>query len=179
MAASNILVHLAPCDIQVSFGEQQFTIPAMNAHQWCQMLLGDPLDPYDIFPLLAGEKAVIAVEDAIGDGEVSSEDVARHALEVVTVAGDRPWWVTLRMLHIATQAWDRIGATLVREGVDARHLPLAAWLNAIWAITLAYIDPKSLAAWTHQMEDPPKGWETAIDFDEQERAFLAAMKSVM
>jgi len=170
---------MAPCDIRVTFGEDQYLIPAMTAHQWCQILLGEPFDPYDIFPLLAGREAIVAVEDAIGDDKVPTEDVARVALEIVTIAGDRPWWVTLRILKVAGEVWDRIGGTLVREGVDGRRLPLAAWLDAIWSLLLTYVDPKKSASWVHQMEETPKGWDTALDFDEQEQAFLAAMRSVM
>jgi hypothetical protein len=179
VAASNVLVHLAPCDIQVSFDSQDYTISAMNAHVWCQLLLDDPFDPYNVFPGLAGEAAVVAVEDALGDKRMETEDVARVALEIVTIAGDRPWWVTIRILYVAGEVWDRIGGTLVREGVDSRQLPLAAWLDAVWSILLAYVDPKKMAAWLHQIEATPKGWESAIDFDEQEQAFMAAMKSVM
>lgn len=179
MAASNILVHLAPCPIQVSFDDQRYTVPALNAHQWCQLLLDEPFDPYNVFPALAGEDAVVAVEDGIGDSRVNTEDISRIALEVVTIAGDRPWWVTIRILYVAGETWDRIGGTLIREGVDSRHLPLAAWLDAIWSILLAHVDPKKMAAWLHQVEATPKGWESAINFDEQEQAFMAAMKSVM
>lgn len=177
MPVSNILMHLAPCVIQVNFEESEYHIPAMTAHQWCQIILGDPFDPYDVFPLLAGTDAIIDVEDAIDHGRQTSEDVTRVAYEVITVAGDRPWWVTMRILAVATQVWDRIGGTLVREGVDSRHLPLAAWLDAVWSIMTSHVDQENRAPWLHQMEAVPTGWEAEIDFDEQERAFIAAMKS--
>lgn len=175
---SNILVHLAPCDIRVTFADSEYVIPAMTAHQWCQILLGE-FDPYNVFPVLAGAQAVMDTEDAIDRGGESAEDLLRVAMEIITVAGDRPWWITTRILDVATQVWDRIGATLVREGVDSRHLPLAAWLDAIWMIMLAYVDREKLAAWRHQIEAPPRGWESEIDFDENEQAFLAAMQAVM
>jgi hypothetical protein len=174
---SNILVHLAPCEIIVNFDDSDYPIPAMTAHQWCQILLGDPFDPYDVFPLLAGADAVIDVEDAIDRKTYGPDDVSRIAHEIITVAGDRPWWVTLRMLSVAAQVWDRIGAVLVREGVDSRHLSLAAWLDAIWSIMLSYIERDNLQSWLSQMEVAPTGWADEIDFDEQERAFIAAMKS--
>lgn len=174
---SDILVHLAPCDIGVTWVGEVFVIPARTAYEWAQLLLASPFDPYDVFPGLAGPAAVVAVEDALGSGKATDDDLSRAALEVISAAGDRPWWVTVRVLACAGTCWDRIGGTLVREGVDARRITLAAWMDAIWMIMKTYVDPKKLAAWTHQVEEAPKGWAQEIDLDENERAFMAAMAS--
>lgn len=175
MPASNILLHLAPCDISVTFGSETHVVPAMSAHQWCKILLHDPFDPYNVYPTMAGVNAVIEVEDAISQGEVDAEDLARVALETVSIAGDRPWWVTLRMLATAGQTWDRIGAQLIKAGVDARHLPLAAWLDVVWLIMLDYVDPKKLVQFVAKIEKPPIGWDTTVIGDDDDAAFMAAM----
>lgn len=174
---SDILVHLAPCDIGVTWAGELFIIPARTAYEWAQLLLAEPFDPYEVFPGLAGPAAVIAVEDALGNGTASDDDLSRAALGVVTTAGDRPWWVTIRILGCAGLCWDRIGGTLIRERIDAREITLAAWMDAMWMIMKTYVDPKKLASWTHQIEQAPKGWAEDIDLDENEQAFMAAMAS--
>lgn len=179
MSESDILVHLQACALDVHLRGHSFTIPAMDAIDWLKLLQADPFDPYQIFPMLAGWEAAELVQDVLWDEpDTGPEEISRLALDVVSTVGGRPWWVTLRLLGAAAGAWDRIGGTLVRERIDARTLPLAGWLDALWMIMLSYVDPKDRTSWLYKIEVAPRGWETEIDFDEQERAFLAAMKQV-
>lgn len=169
--AADILVHLTPCPVIVTVREQDFTIPAVDALGWLRLLLAKPIDLYGIFPILAGSDAIEAVEDALWDEQLTEYDVAVLALEAVAVAADRPWWVVTRLLGSVAPHWSVLHVN------NAAGMSLAGWLDELWSKTIANMDPKHRASWEHQIDTPPKGWESAVDFNEEEKAFMAAMRS--
>lgn len=169
----NLLLHLRPCGIEVRFEDTWYVIAAMDAVEWIALLTADPLDMYDVFPLLAGQAAVEHVEDALWEGRVSTDDVQRTGLEVVSAVGDRPWWVSLRILHACAESWDVIHVN------SATGVAFAGWLDEVWSKILTHIDPKKRAGVISDFESTPAGWESEVDFDDEERAFLNAMKAVM
>lgn len=170
-SVSDLLVHLRPCPIVVEFNGATFTIPAQDAVTWVALIDGNDPDLYDIFPGLAGQEAIEAVEDALWEGQVTSEQVGRLALEIIGVAADRPWWVALRIIGSAAQAW---GAVHVNQ---AASMSLAGWLDEIWSKIMERVDPAKRAGWISGIEQAPKGEESEVDFDAEEQAFLAAMKA--
>lgn len=145
----------------------------MDAIGWVELLCVDPLDTYDIFPRLAGFAAIEHVEDALWEGRVASDDVQRSGLQVLSAVGDRPWWVTIRLLHAAQESWDIIHVN------SAAGMAFAGWLDEVWSKVVSHIDPKKLAGVVSDFEATPPGWEADVDFDDEERAFLRAMKAVM
>lgn len=169
-SASDLLVHLQPCPIQIDLAGRLFTIPALDAVAWVRLLL--PVDTYEIFPALAGQEAIDLVEDMLWEGELTADGLARIALDVVSTAADRPWWTALGILTSAAQAWDRVHAN------NAAGVSLAGWLDQIWSNMVPYIDPKKFTAVQVNLATPPKGWEMEIDFDAEEAAWQAAMKAV-
>lgn len=170
--ASNLHAHLTPLPIEVTAAGHSYTIPAMDAVAWVA-LLGDPDMPlHEIFPNLAGQQPAEFIEDLIWEGGITSKEVDQIAYDIITAAGDRPWWITIRVIHAARGAWDRVYVN------DAAGKSLAGWLDEVWWRIISQIDPKKLASFTNEIETPPKGFETEVDFDAEERAFLAAMKAV-
>lgn len=145
----------------------------MDAVDWIVHIEGDHPDLYEIFPILAGEQAVKHVEDALWEEAVTYEQVADVALRALTMAADRPWWLALRILACARQAWSIVHVN------HAAGMSLAGWLDEVWSKILAHSDPKKLAGWVSQMESPPKGVAGETDVDAEEQAFLNAMKAVM
>ena len=174
-SASDLLLHLRPCAIDVWFDGRRYTIPAMDAVDWMVHIEGDRPDLYEIFPVLAGPEAVEHVEDALWEQRVTATDVGEIALTALTLAGDRPWWVTLRILASAREAWSIVGVN------RAVGMSLAGWLDEIWANIMRHIDPKKQAGWVSQIESVPKGVkaDVDVDFDAEEAAFMNAMKAVM
>lgn len=171
--ATDLLAHLRPCPVVVTFDGFDYTIPAMDAIEWIVRIDGEAPDLYAIFPTLAGTEAIEHVEDALWDGRATSEDVGKIGLYAIGAAADRPWWVTLRIIHAATSAWDVVHVN------RAAGMSLAGWLDEVWSRIMERIDPKKKAGWLSEIESTPEGWESEVDFDDEERAFMAAMKAVM
>jgi hypothetical protein len=153
-------------------------IPAHNADVWLERLLVAQIDPYQVFPVLGGLAVVDAVEDALMAGEVTLSDVGDAALDLITLAGGRPWWATVRLLGTVRHAFDRVHGKIILAGVRATELPLAAWLDACYAVTLDMIDPAKITKFTTDLMAPPPGIEVELDFDSEEKAFAAAMRAM-
>lgn len=172
-SVSDILAHLRPCKITVDFEQVSYTIPALDAIEWVALIDGEHPDLYAIFPQLAGGQAVDAVEDALWEGRTTHDEVGRLALEVISTAADRPWWEVLKILGAAKGAWRVVHVN------RAAGMSLAGWLDEVWTSIMRHIDNDKRAAWVADVESPPKGFEQQLDFDAEERAFMAAMNAVM
>lgn len=171
--ASDLLLHLTPCPVEVTLLGRSFDIPALDAVTWLRILTAKNLDLYAIFPGLAGDDAVELVEDVLWDELATAEEIDRIALDVISAVADRPWWVVLRVLQSSLDAWDRLHVN------NAAGMSLAGWLDELWAKIMTLMDPKRITGWVASIEAPPKGWEQTVDFDAEERAFMAAMRSAM
>lgn len=171
--ASDLLAHLRPCPVEVVFDNRTYVIPAMDAVEWIVLIDGPHPDLYEIFPTKAGQEAIEHVEDAMWEGRFSTDDVARVALEAIGAAADRKWWIAMNVLAAAKGSWDIVHVN------RAVGMSLAGWIDEIWSKIMTHIDPKKRVAWVSDVERAPKGWDAEIDFDEEERAFLNAMKAVM
>lgn len=145
----------------------------MDAVEWIVLLDAPHPDAYEIFPMLAGADAVSHVEEALWEGRVTGDDIARLGQDAISAAADRPWYVVMNLLASVKQAWSIVHVN------GAVGMSLAGWLDEVWSKTLAHIDPKKKASWINSIESPPKGVATAIDFDAEEQAFLNAMNAVM
>lgn len=172
-SVSDLLVHLRPCKITVEFLGVDYTIPAMDAVEWIALIDGPNPDLYEIFPAMAGQDAMEAVEDALWDGRADREQVGMLALEALAAAADRDWWVAVNIVRSAATAWDRVHVN------HAQGMSLAGWLDEVWSKIMALIDPNKRAAWVSDITKPPAGTKQEIDFDAEEQAFLAAMNAVM
>lgn len=172
-SASDLLLHLRPCAIDVWFDGRRYTIPAMDAVDWVVYIEGNSADLYSIFPVLAGQAAIEHVEDALWEERVTTDQVGDVALQALALAADRPWWEALGILASARQAWDVVHVN------RAVGMSLAGWLDEIWSKIIAHSDPKKVAGWITRVQSPPKGVAEQVDFDEEEAAFLNAMKAVM
>lgn len=170
--ATDLLAHLRPCPITVTFDGVDYTIAAMDAIEWIVLIDGQAPDLHRIFPILAGQEAIEHVEDALWDGRVTSDDVGKVGLYAIGAAADRPWWVVLRLISAASAAWDLVHVN------RAVGMSLAGWLDEVWSRIMDRIDPKKKAGWVSEITSTPKGWEQEVDFDDEERAFMAAMKAV-
>lgn len=172
-SASDLLAHLRPCPISVIFDRVIYELPTMDAIEWIILIDGPSPDLYEIFPALAGQQAVEHVEDALWEGRVSPDDVGKVALAAIGAAADRPWWEALRIIRAAKDSWSVVHVN------RAAGMSLAGWLDELWSKIMENIDPKKRAAWITEVQSPPKGADVEVDFDDEERAFLAAMKAVM
>lgn len=143
----------------------------MDAVDWVRIIAVPNLDPYDIFPVLAGPDAVAHVDTCLWEGALTDEQVEKVALQALSMAADRGWWTVLKLLRSVAPHWHVLHVN------NAAGMSLAGWLDEVWTKTIANMDPKHKAAWEHQITLAPKGWEEEVDFDEEEKAFLAAMNA--
>lgn len=171
--AADLLLHLKPCPVQVDFLGATHTIPAMDVIDWLELIAGDSLDPWSIFPALAGPDVAEEVSEALWRGVVEPDDVVKVAMEVVSAVADRPWWVALRIIGVATGSWETVHVN------DAMGRPLAGWLDEVWSKILTHVDPKKRASFVNEVESAPTGWQGEVDFNNEEMAFMSAMKAVM
>lgn len=170
-AADDLLIHLVARPIEVDFLGTTFTIPARDALGWLELIID--LDPWQVFPVQAGQRAVDETIEALWSGQVEIEELTKIAMEVISVAADRPWWEALRIIHVAKDAWDIVHVHQVNDR------PLAGWLDEVWSRILQHCDPKKRASFIGQVTEVPKGWADDVDFSGEERAFMAAMNAVM
>jgi hypothetical protein len=173
-SVSNLLAHLRPCKITVGFLGVDYTLPALDAVEWVALIDGEIPDLYEIFPVLAGRKAMEAVEDALWEERVTRDEVGQVALDAISAAADRPWWVVLQVLRSAATAWPVVHVN------NAVGMSLAGWLDQLWSNIIAHIDPAKRASWEAEVTKAPKSVKPEeIDFDAEEQAFLSAMNAVM
>lgn len=171
--ASDLILHLVPCPLEVILLDRAFTIPAMDAVDWLRILTIPGLSAYDVFPVLAGPDAVEFVEDVLWDELATDGEITRLGFDVISAAADRPWWVAVRIVASVAEAWDRVHVN------QAAGASFAGWLDEVWSRIMSLMDPKRVVGWVGSVEAPPEGWEAEVDFDAQERAFMAAMRSAM
>ena len=172
-SVNDLLAHLRPLPVVLTFEGREYVIPAMDAVEWIVLVDGDRPDLYEIFPVLAGQDAVEHVEDALWEGRVDIDGVARLGLEAVGAAADRKWWVALNLIASAKTAWEFVHVN------KAAGMSLAGWLDEVYSKIMVHIDPKKKAGWLSDIERVPKGWEGEINYTDEEQAFLSAMNAVM
>lgn len=143
----------------------------MDAVDWVRVVGADPFDPYAIFPVLAGPDAVTHMDTCVWEGTVTDEDLERTALEALSAAADRGWWIVLGLLRSVAPHWQVLHVN------HAAGMSLAGWLDEVWSKAVSLMDPKHRAAWESNITRAPKGWESDLDVDEEEKAFLAAMSA--
>lgn len=118
------------------------------------ILMREDVDLEEIFPgLVPG--AADDVDDALINGSLSFEDLYETCLEILAMASGRKWYVTLRLIGVAKQNWDVIGAELALKGVDANRLALAAWLDAFVIVLIRNMDQTKVNMFLMKLEAPP------------------------
>lgn len=136
--------------------------------------MAEAIDPDDIFPgLLGGEEQEI-VEDLLMAEAIAVEDLYDICLDVISQVSARNWWIAVRLVYIARDSWDNLGAELILSGVDADRLSLSAWLDALTATILRLMDPSKVTMFTMQLEAPPVGEEESPEeLEMSANAFLS------
>lgn len=146
---------------------QEYEIPAMVAADWLSLLMKEDLDPVDIFTQLLPDS-----ESLLFDGSISVEELYDLITDVVSLVSARHWWVALRLIGLARDSWDVLGARMTLRHIDPTQLSLSAWLDALLLVTLAEMDPKDVTMFTMRLEAVPET-EEAPELEMSADAFLA------
>lgn len=149
------VLSLRPWPVVVSIGDEDFTIPALPATDWLNVLMRDSPELDDVFPGLLGEDDQAGATEALGATLTSVDDFSTLVLDVVELVAGRPWWVTFRLIGTAKGSWDVLGAEMLLKGVDADRLSLSAWLDVLLLVIFKNLDQKDVTMFTLKLESPP------------------------
>lgn len=151
---TNALASLRPSDTEVYVAGEWVLVPAQTAADWLELLMGD-LEPAVIFPGLCDAEDQEWVDDCLRDGVISVPEVERITLNLIEAVSGKPWWITLRMINIAERKWGVVGTDLLRQGIDATRMSLAAWLDVLWVTIFGHLEPEKWTMLALQLEAPP------------------------
>ena len=140
----------------VTVSGEEVEIPALCAADWLQVLMNPDLHPDDVFPGMLVEADRAYVEDQLHSGELELLDSQQLAMEIISMAGGRPWWVTMRMIAVARVSWDALGGDMSK--LDPEIRPLAAWLDHLFILLVRNIDDAKRNMFLMKLEIAPEGW---------------------
>lgn len=158
-------------------GGDSYEIPAHPAMAWLGVLMNETAGWLDLFPGLAGDDAEDALFALIATADVDMDEVVTAAKQALAVVSGRPWWVAVRLVHVAFASWDYVSGEVVFRGVDAVRLSLSAWLDAVFHIILRSMDSKDHTKFLAQLEMPPAEERASLPEPEMSAdAFKALMR---
>lgn len=163
---------LCPWPLDVTVGESQITIPALSAAKWLVVLMAEELDPWDVVPGLCIDAEEVVTEALLNE-QLEYSELRDIVLDVISMVTGRPWWIALRLVHIAKASWEAVGGELAFRGVQAQNISLAAWLDATLLVCLRSMESKDVTMFMTRLEAPPPGVET--EEPEMDRASFMAM----
>jgi hypothetical protein len=111
-------------------------------------------------------------EELLYNGTLDLEELYQTCLDLITLVSARPWWVTLRLIGVAEDSWDVLGAEMIFRHIDATQLSLSAWLDVLLLVTLRSMEPKDTTMFLMRLELPPET-EKPEEMEMSSGAFLA------
>lgn len=163
---------LRPLSVIVTVGGKEFEIPPMSAADWLTLLMTPDMDLSDVFPGLLPEDQM---EHMLFDSDLSLEDISELATGIIATVSARSWWVALRLIDVARNSWDVIGAEMTLKGVDAERLSLSSWLDVLLLVLLRNMDAKDVPMFTMRLEAPPLHLEDQVEEPTMSAAAFMAM----
>lgn len=164
---------LRPWPVVIRLGSRDFEVPAMPAADWLQYLLRDQPDLDGMVMDLVPDS-----EDMLIQGELTMDELYERMLDVIGTVTARQWWIALRLIGVARDAWHILGP-LMLQAIDAESVSIAGWLDILLVKTLESMDPKDTTLFTSRLEAPPieaiaSGAAAPLDEMEMDRrAFLS------
>lgn len=166
---------LKPWPVTLELGTLALHIPARPAADWLAALMA-PDSLFGALAQLLDAESESRLQDALVAGALDLDVFEESFLDMVSTVTARRWFVSLRLIEMARQSWDIVGAELTFRGVDAAMVSLAAWLDVAFMIMYRAIRPESLTMWMLKLELPPVGHEEPADEVETSRdQFLGMM----
>lgn len=181
MAGSDFLASIAPWPIDnIWIGDRAFSIPALNADRWLEILLQPQISLWAILPgLLAEEDADDYITDLMVLGQVDRDEYEELCWEVIGIAAGREWWTALHLLNNAKAEAHApiVRGELVLSGVDATRISLSAFLDALYMIFIRQMSEQNRQRFDMLISKAPAGVKRAISAERQRSNFEALMAS--
>lgn len=144
---------LRPWPVSVRVVGTMYEIPALPAVDWLAILMAENPDLDNIFPGLLDQEEQDIVTEAMLDGHL--EETFSVCLDIITAVSGRPWYIAMRLIDVARNSWQVLGAEMLLKGVDAERLSLSGWLDILLLTIMNNIDPKEATMFTMRLEAPP------------------------
>lgn len=163
--------------VEVEVGGQVFTVPALPAARWVDMLVTN-----DLLLMLEAEpegfvdtEQALRMENLLLDGDVSMGDLRAALQEAVGVVAGRDWWEAVGLVYTVTAEanWWRVSGELAVSGVDPWGVPFGAWLDACMFLAMQHMDEKQRGRFLGVLQTPPV--EVGLDEERESQAFLAML----
>lgn len=152
---TDLIWSLKPWPTQVSVGGLELEIPPLTAADWIPPIIDMIEDPLALMMGVLSDEDQGRLTDVMFTGAVDVEDLFRLCTDLLTTVGARPWWVTIRLITVAQQNWDTVGAEMMMKGVNANTMSLAGWLDVFLLVLLRLMDPKETTMFTMKLEMVP------------------------
>jgi hypothetical protein len=150
---------LRPAEINVDVGEWSYTVPALNAADWIEVLAAG--NTAAVIPGLLGADDQRSIMRDFLHGAITSKEIEDASHRVLEVAGGRKWWEVERLVHSALSegSWAQVHGQLVLANVDLERLTLAGFVNAVWFMALQGVQKQAdrdRLEW--ELTKPPPGY---------------------
>lgn len=145
---------LRPWPVLITVAGEDILIPALPAADWLAILMRDDFSTDDMFWALG---VATALDEALYSGALSFEDYAAMALDVISTAAGRPWYMAIRLIASVMQSWDVIGSELTLRGINAAVISLSAWLDVVLIVMLKFMKKEDVALFSMKLTAPPPG----------------------
>lgn len=152
---TDLVWSLKPWPAQIYLGGHEFEIPAVPAADWIPAIIDMTEDTVGLLMGLLSEDDQGRLTDLMFTGSVDVEDLFDLCTDLLTTVGARPWWVTIRLISVAQQNWDTVGAEMILKGVNASIMSLSGWLDVFLLVLLRMMDPKQTTMFTTKLEMIP------------------------
>lgn len=165
---------IQPWPVAVDFHGRTVEIPAMPAAGWLAALMPRDWGLGDVFPGLLEPDDAEWVDDQIAQGDISEEDLEAVQRNVLSTVTGRPWYVSMRLIQLASGSWDVLGADILMQA-DATVLSIAGWLDVLYLVILRAMDQNKAQLFVSELGLPPVGYATEDpqDMEMTQDAFLA------
>lgn len=172
--ADGVLAALDIVGAEVDIAGHTYDVPPLSAAQWFALVLRPDVS----LPLVAtlSHEDQFEVMQALLLGLLEIDELVECTRALLEAMSGWRWWEADRLIRSSAASWRTIGGELARLGLDLRTIPLAAALNAIYAICCRSMDKDQRTKFDFELSSPP----TSVDPDEvdlsgSEAAFVAAL----
>lgn len=152
---TDLVWSLKPWPTQIYVGGLELEIPALSAADWIPSVVDMMEDPLALMSGVLSDEDQERLTDLMFTGAVEVDDLLTLCMDLLTTVGARPWWVTIRLISVAQQNWDTVGAEMMMKGVNADTMSLAGWLDVFLLVLLRMMDPKQTTMFTTRLEMVP------------------------
>lgn len=160
--------------MDIRLGRVVCHVPPYPAADWLAVLMTE-FTVWDLIPGMCPDEEHL-VTKALLENQITVQEFRDVCLQVIATATGRPWWIAVRLSHIAAANWESVGGNLAKNSVDASRISIGQWLDAVLLLCLEGMKPEQTTMFLSQLEMPPPGFETEVKEMEMSASAFMAMR---